>query len=79
MRDFPVAQAAFALVLATLAVGLAWTWWRVRKARRVWREVGHRSQGRCERCGYDLRATARQGAGSLPRCPECGHVPSRSF
>ncbi len=66
-----------ALPALTVALGLVWFARRVRRARRAWREVGRRGEGLCERCGYDLRATPRAGAGHLSRCPECGHVPSR--
>ena len=77
MGDLTVWQAFLVLVAGAVVLGMVWTGWRVRNARRVWREVANRSQGRCEQCGYDLRATPKPGAGFLPRCPECGHVPSR--
>ena len=46
----------------TLALPVAWL---VRRRR----EYRNRMQGRCPKCGYDLRATP-------DRCPECGAVPT---
>jgi hypothetical protein len=55
-------QVPLAYVLAVLAVlPAAWVlWWRSHRARKRWV-----LEGRCLRCGYDLRE-------SEERCPECG-------
>jgi hypothetical protein len=50
------------LIVATAAAPAA-RWWRRRKA------ADRRTAGRCEHCGYDLRATPG-------RCPECGTAAS---
>jgi hypothetical protein len=50
-----------AVVVALTAAGPAWWWFRVRRQRRRGRE------GRCLRCGYNLRE-------SHGKCPECGEV-----
>jgi hypothetical protein len=46
--------------------------WSGRKLRRNRAAVRWRAQGRCERCGYDIRATP-------DRCPECGQSVSVSL
>lgn len=45
----------------------SWRRWR-RRRQRQW------SLGICAKCGYDLRATPKEGGPILERCPECGSV-----
>ena len=59
-RDYVVAYWPVALLFALLPA----TW--LMSHGRYWRER-LRGEGRCIRCGYDLRATPN-------RCPECGAV-----
>jgi hypothetical protein len=54
-----VAAAPFWALCPPPAIVAAWGLWRARRER-AWRR-----QGRCRRCGYDLR-------GSSDTCPECG-------
>jgi hypothetical protein len=62
--DFPNASfrlvaIPYPVVVLATAAGPLWWGWRVRRARTRSRE------GRCAKCGYDLRE-------SQERCPECG-------
>jgi hypothetical protein len=54
-----------ALALITAVLPLAWACLRVRQHLLARRRL---TQGLCQTCGYDLRATPL-------RCPECGHAP----
>jgi hypothetical protein len=54
----------WALALVTAAPGGVWASGSLRRRRRRRRRV---AEGRCEQCGYDLRASG-------DRCPECGRL-----
>jgi hypothetical protein len=57
---------AVAVASAVMPVRFGVRLWRTRQVRR------RRAAGRCLHCGYDLRATPREGGALLSRCPECG-------
>jgi hypothetical protein len=59
--DVVIVVPHWALAASTLALPAAWSI-------RLRREHRNRMQGRCPKCGYDLRATP-------DRCPECGSTP----
>ena len=65
VREVAASDLLIVLLLGLLPAArmLKWRRDRVRTSRS--------RQGRCERCGYDLRATPN-------RCPECGHVPKKA-
>jgi hypothetical protein len=48
----------------------------VRNLSRLLRRRRSPGAGRCRTCGYDLRATPREGGALLHRCPEWGTVVS---
>lgn len=50
--------------------------WLTAAGRRALRRRRRRAAGMCRACGYDLRATPREGGALLGRCPECGAVAS---
>ncbi len=64
---YPVLPVLDGLLVNTFVFGLLWfglLYWRF--VRDEVRRLAHRRQGRCPRCGYDLRGEFKEG------CSECG-------